>query len=225
MTTAPGQRRSSNNRRLEIWRIIFWSGLTNLLLLSVFLTSERFELKSIRNAYSKMVEDEAWRMGEGRENSIGHVKTRGDFSTSTTTLPKTEPDSSMAQGRETSSEEAMKASTADLALAAGASVDDSENLSVKPILAKNPQTGKLEIGNFKSLSLVGSPKDCLDFGRALLSDAMSSSDKLDIVAAADEITIARICAVNGSIIITCRAGQIAVSPRKSRPDDHCTDKG
>ena len=225
MTTAPGQRRSSNNRRLEIWRIIFWSGLTNLVLLSVFLASERIDLKSIRDAYSRMVEDEAWRLGEGSENSIGHVKARSDFSTSTTTVAKSEPDSSTAQERETSSEETVKASTVDLALAAGASVDDSENLSVKPILAKNPQTGRLEIGNFKSLSLVGSPEDCLDFGRALLSDAMSSSDKLDIVAAAHEITIARICAVNGSIIITCRAGQIAVSPRKSRPDDHCTDKG
>jgi hypothetical protein len=224
VTTAPGQRRSSNNRRLEIWRIIFWSGLTNLVLLSVFLASERFELRSIRNAYSKMVDDKAWRMGERSENSIGPVKTMGDFSTSTTTVAKSEPDSSTAE-RETSSEEAMKASTVDLALAAGASVGDSEDLSVKPILAKNPQTGKLEIGNFKSLSLVGSPEDCLDFGRALLSDAMSSGDKLDIVAAAHEITIARICAVNGSIIITCRAGQIAVSPRKSRPDDHCTDKG
>ncbi|TMJ35508.1 MAG: hypothetical protein E6G87_12225, partial [Alphaproteobacteria bacterium] len=135
MTTAPGQRRSSNNRRLEIWRIIFWSGLTNLLLLSVFLASERIELKSIRDAYSKMVEDDAWRMGDGSENSIGHVKTRGDFSTSTTTVAKSEPDSSTSQVRETSSEETVKASTVDLALAAGASVDDSENLSVKPILA------------------------------------------------------------------------------------------
>ena len=223
MTTERRQRRSSNNRRIEIWRIVFWSGLTNLLLLSVFLVSERIDLKGIQSAYTKMMEDEAWLMGEAGKAPIGGAKTRGDFSASIAT--KSESDSVALQEREILSEEAAKASTADLALAAGASVDDSEDLSIKPILAKNPHSGKLEIGNFKSLSLVGSSEDCLDFGRALLNDAQSAEDNLEIVAETHQISIARICAVNGSIIITCRAGQIAVSPRKSRPDDHCMDKG
>lgn len=233
MTATRSRQRSSNDRRLDIWRIIFWSGLTNLLLLSVFLGSERIDLKSILADYPKMEEAEAWMMDRTNwtsDSETDHIPSsasgtvaRGDFSASIAT--KSKPDSAASQERETLSEEAMKASTADLALAAGASVDDSQDLSVKPILAKNPQSGKLEIGNFKSLSLVGSSEDCLDFGRALLNDAMSSNDKLDIVAAADEITIARICAANGSVMITCRAGQIAVSPRKSRPDDHCAEKG
>lgn len=217
MTMARGQQRSSNNRRLEIWRIVFWSGLTNLLLLSVFLAAGRIDLKSI---------PATWLLGYTNSTSNGEsgdTTARGDFSASI--AMKSEREDAALQERETLSDEAMKATTADLALAAGASVDDSEDLSVKPILAKNPRTGKLEIGNFRSLSLVGSAEDCLDFGHALLDDAMSSNDKLDIVTAVDEITIARICAINGSVIITCRAGQIAVSPRRSRPDDHCTDKG
>jgi hypothetical protein len=216
VTTERRQRRSSNHRRIEIWRIVFWSGLTNLLLLSVFLASERINLKSIHSTYTKM-------MGEVSKTPIGGAKTRGDFSASIAT--KSESDGAALQERERLYEEAAKDSTADLALAAGASVDDSEDLSIKPILVKNPQSGKLEIGNFKSLSLVGSSEDCLGFGRALLNDAQSSKDKLEIVADTNTISIARICAVNGSIIITCRAGQIAVSPRRSRPDDRCAEKG
>lgn len=220
MTTGRSQRRSSKYRRIETWRIIIWSGLTNLLLLSVFLAAEHIELRSILAAYPKLAGMEAWLTGE----TSSRVKTRSDFSRSTTTVAKLESGRETLDEGESLSEEAMKASTADLALAAGASVDDSEILSAKPILRKNPQSGKLEIGNFKSLSLVGSPEDCLDFGYSLLSDAATPNDKLDVMTAADEITIARICAANGSVIITCRAGQIAVSPRKSRPDDHCAEK-
>ena len=104
-------------------------------------------------------------------------------------------------------------------------MDDSEALRAAPILRKSPQSGKLEIGNFKSLSIVGSPGECLDFGDALLKDAGATNEELEVVTAADEITIVRICAANGSVMITCRGGQIAVSPRKSRPDDQCARKG
>jgi hypothetical protein len=238
-------RRSSNNyRRIEIWRIVVWSGLTNLLLLSVFFAAQRFDVVSflavgpkiekaddrsiakpndpvfVRAEMGLMVPISGKPGGEPQHVAVVPPLTpKGDFSMSTMVVAKTEPESEA----ETVDEEAT--STADLALAAGASVDDSEALRLKPILLQDPKTHKLEIGNFKSLSVVGSPQDCLDFGYSLLSGANTSNDKLDVMTAGDEITIARICAANGSVIITCRGGQIAVSPRRPRPDDHCSANG
>ena len=52
-------------------------------------------------------------------------------------------------------------------------------------------------------------------GYSMLGDVNSSSDLLDIMVASDEITISKICTANGSILITCRNGQISVSPRRS----------
>jgi hypothetical protein len=221
VTTARRPRRSSKRDRIEVWRIILWSGLTNLVLLSVFLVAQNVKLDGLAAAYPEgLVDGELWIINPANGTStLGRPTPKDDFSMSTMTVAKTEP------GAETLDEEATTEPTADLALAAGASVDDSEVLRLKPILHKNPQNRKLEIGNFKSLSLVGSPEDCLDFGYSLLSGAGTPNDKLEVVAAADEITVARICAANGSVIITCRAGQIAVSPRRSRPDDQCAQKG
>ena len=213
MTRARGQfrRRSSQRYRIEVWRIILWSGLTNLVLLSVFYFAQHLELRTFDAAGAK---------GPMAESStVGSMSRKDDFSAATLTVAKTEPEPEGVD--ETATEE----STADLALGAGASVDDSEKLRAAPILRKSPQDGKLEIGNFKSLSLVGSPQDCLGFGDALLKDAGIVNEKVDVITAADEITIARICAANGSVVITCRGGQIAVSPRKSRPDDRCIRKG
>jgi hypothetical protein len=216
---ARGRRRSSKRDRVEVWRIILWSGLTNLVLLSVFLGAQRLDLDIFGAGSEKPTDVERWSISPAAETSTIGMKSKGDLSTPSMIVAKTEPDAEMPD------EAAAEESAADLALAAGASVDDSETLRVAPILRKSPQDGKLEIGNFKSLSLVGSPGECLDFGDTLLRDAGVSNEKLDVVAAADEITIVRICAANGSIIITCRGGQIAVNPRKSRPDDQCARKG
>jgi hypothetical protein len=198
-----------------------WSGLTNLVLLSVFFAAQHFDLKIFQAAdpkgptvASRLIISPA----NGTSTVVG-IPPKDDFSTSTMTVAKTEPET------ETVDETTTEESTADLALAAGASVDDSEALRISPILRKSPRSGKLEIGSFKSLSLVGSAEECLSFGDALIRDAGVKDEKVNVVTAASEITIARICAANGSVIITCRDGQIAVSPRKSRPDDQCERKG
>ena len=219
MTTARRQRRSSKRDRIEVWRIILWSGLTNLVLLSVFLGAQHFDLPGLRPVRQEQAGAKPLVINPAAATSNLGMKPKGDFSTSTMIVAKTEP---LADALD---EVASEESTADLALTAGASVDDLETLRAAPILRKSPKDGKLEIGNFKSLSLVGAPGECLDFGDAMLRDAGVANEKLDVVADADEITIVRICAANGSIIITCRGGQIAVSPRKSRPDDKCATKG
>lgn len=206
-----------------------------MLLLSVFLGAQRLDLGRLFTAQlDAPVGEELWLTGAvsgspgimmpevslaNRPPASDIMTPKSNFANTMTAMVKSE------DADETPPVEAMTVSTSELALAAGASIDDSEILSARPILWKNPQSGKLEIGNFKSLSLVGSSDDCLDFGHSLLSDAGSSNSKLDVMISADEITIARICAVNGSVVISCRGGQISVSPRKARPDDNCTEKG
>ena len=94
-------------------------------------------------------------------------------------------------------------------------------LKIAPILGKDVSSGQLKIGNFKPLSLAGNKDECLNVGYSMLGDTGSSNDLLDVITASDQITIAKICANNGSIIISCRGDQITVSPRRSRPDDKC----
>ena len=236
MIATRSRRRAPNIRRIEVWRIIIWSGLTNLLLMAVYFGAQRLDIVSSPAVYLDLaLNDKTLLMGsaswmpeagpEGGKQDGSITASKSDFSPPITMAMKSGPGTDQPGMNEMPAGEAENLSTSELALAAGASVEDSEDLSARPILLKNPQSGKLEIGNFKSLSVVGSSEDCLDFGHSMLSDAGSANTKLDIMIAEDEITIARICAVNGSVIISCRGGQISVSPRKSRPDDRCAEKG
>ena len=106
---------------------------------------------------------------------------------------------------------------ASAALSPPPTMEETRGLRVSPILRKNPVTSMLEIGNFKSLALAGDSQECLDVGYSMLGDVNTSTDLLDVMIASDEITIAKICTSNGSVMITCRNEQIAVSPRRSRP--------
>ena len=106
-----------------------------------------------------------------------------------------------------------------------ASTEQVLGLKIAPILRKDKNTGQLEIGNFKPMSFAGGADECLNIGYAMLNDTGSSNDLLDVLTASDEITVAKICANNGSIVISCRSDQITVSPRRSRPDDKCQRSG
>lgn len=92
---------------------------------------------------------------------------------------------------------------------------------VSPILVKNVVNGQLSIGNFKSFSVVGNSDECLSVARTMLQDVGISTDQLSIVTASKQITIAKICASNGAVVISCRGQHITMSPRHSRPDDNC----
>ena len=92
---------------------------------------------------------------------------------------------------------------------------------VSPILVKNAVNGQLSIGNFKSFSVAGSSDECLSVARTMLQDVGISTDRLSIVTASKQITIAKICASNGAVVISCRGQHITMSPRRSRPDDNC----
>ena len=99
--------------------------------------------------------------------------------------------------------------------------EETLGMRIAPVLRKNPATGQLEIGNFKSMTFVGDEVECLDVGYSMLGDSGTSNDVLDVLTATSTITIAKICAKNGSVVISCRNNQITVSPRATRPDDKC----
>ena len=112
--------------------------------------------------------------------------------------------------------------TADDAIASAEEVGGQKS---GPILRKDKKTGQLEIGNFKPMSITGRTGDCMNLGYSMLDDTGSSQDLLEVLMASDQITIARICASNGSIVLSCRNDQITVSPRRARPDDKCERAG
>ena len=91
----------------------------------------------------------------------------------------------------------------------------------QPILQKDAVSGLLSIGNFKTLNVSGSQHSCSEFAGTMLKDIGASPDKLSVEMNNAQISIYKICASNGSVVITCRNGKIVVSPRQLRPDDQC----
>lgn len=92
-----------------------------------------------------------------------------------------------------------------------------------PLLRMNRQSGKLEIGSFETLSLASEPGHCLAMGYTLLGDAGAPEDDLLVLAQSEAITMARICASNGSVVITCRMNRMTISPRRLKPNENCSD--
>ena len=91
----------------------------------------------------------------------------------------------------------------------------------EPILRIDAASGLLSIGNFKTLTVSGPQHTCAAFASTMLGDLGASPHKLSVEINNSQISIYKICAVNGSVIITCRGSKIVVSPRQPRPDDQC----
>jgi len=100
--------------------------------------------------------------------------------------------------------------------------DPAAELVRSPVLRKSAIKGNVEIGSFTTVSLPGSSGECLETAYGLLDDAGASRDKLRVLAESPAITIARICAANGSLVVTCRMDQITISPRRLKPNESCT---
>ncbi|MEI8177439.1 hypothetical protein [Aestuariivirga sp.] len=100
--------------------------------------------------------------------------------------------------------------------------DPAAQLTRSPVLHKGQKSGDVEIGSFNTVSLPGSSAECLDTAYGLLDDAGASRDKLKVLAESKMITVARICADNGSLVVTCRLDQITISPRRLKPNETCT---
>jgi hypothetical protein len=92
---------------------------------------------------------------------------------------------------------------------------------VAPMLQVDSQTRAVKIGNYSSVTIDGDPSECTALGHSLLSNAGDNNGSLEVLVETNEIVMARICASNGTVILTCRQNKITISPRKARPSDAC----
>ena len=92
----------------------------------------------------------------------------------------------------------------------------------RPMLTLDNVTGEFVIGNFSSKSFAGGPRSCDQLGAQMVSDIGGPDGMLSTVADTELISVNRICAQNGSILLSCRNGNVTVSPRRARPDDGCS---
>jgi hypothetical protein len=93
---------------------------------------------------------------------------------------------------------------------------------IPAMLRKGKLAGAVDIGNFKSVAMAGQADECLPLAQSLLQAAEGPEDALDVMIANSQITIAKICASNGTVVLTCRGGNITISPRRTKPGDSCT---
>jgi hypothetical protein len=91
-----------------------------------------------------------------------------------------------------------------------------------PAMLRQSRGGRgIEIGNFRSATIDGDAEECVGLGYSMLSAVRAKEDLLDVMVANKQITIAKICAANGTVVLSCRNGKISISPRRARPDDSC----
>jgi hypothetical protein len=110
----------------------------------------------------------------------------------------------------------------DSASVAGAEqTPDPQGKLVKPSLYYDAVTKQRMIGNFETRAFPGDSATCSEIGHSMAKDGSDGHNALQTLADTGAITVIRICAANGSVIISCRAGQVTVSPRAARPDDKC----
>jgi hypothetical protein len=105
----------------------------------------------------------------------------------------------------------------------GAETPEKTGKRVMPSLYFDKAKGQRVIGNFQTRSFPGESETCSEIGETMAKDASGSTGALQTLADTSAITVLRICAANGSVILTCRAGQVTISPRQARPDDKCGD--
>ncbi len=94
---------------------------------------------------------------------------------------------------------------------------------VQPSLYFDNAKRQRMIGNFQTRAFPGDSETCDEIGQAMSKDAGGTANALQTLADSGAIKVLRICAANGSVIISCRAGHVTISPRQARPDDKCDD--
>lgn len=222
---------SGSTRRVEIRRILLWSGICNLVLTSVFMWTM---LQGYTGLAGSPAQSPLTPAADGTHDPLANSRPlRSDQETGVrgprfsdkrkgplafTRIPvamasalaaeRISDISALQAGREPALDEPVAA-------------EEARGLRIGPVLRKNPQSGKLEIGSFSPLTFAGSSDECLELGQSMLEFADSSPDSLEILSSSGAITIARICAANGSVVITCRNEEITLSPRRTRPSDQC----
>lgn len=112
----------------------------------------------------------------------------------------------------------------DAQFGAGPETPDAET-AVSPVAGPGGLLGsdrsRPKINTFDTVTLVEKAADCVKAGRRLVHDIGLAETHLKVVVSSAAITIARICATNGIILLTCRNNRMIISPRRARPDDGC----
>jgi hypothetical protein len=111
----------------------------------------------------------------------------------------------------------------DSASVSGAEAPNVEGKRVLPSLYFDREKKQRIIGNFQTRSFPGDRETCREIGESMAKDPSGSSSALQTLADSSAIKVLRICAANGSVIISCRSGQVTISPRQVRPDDKCDE--
>lgn len=209
------------NRWRDVHRVLLWSGVFNLLLTTVFMGTLVYSEARLpdKSAAASPVDQSTDPVAQARP-------LRGDLETVTKrTARLADQRKGSLAFTQISAMAAVTSSPSDtpakLSEEQDAKAPSAREPGASPVLRKSPATGKLEIANFSTMSFEGSSEECPEFAVSMLEFADTSPDLLEILASSDEITVARICAANGSVILTCRNEQITLSSRRARPNDGC----
>jgi len=104
---------------------------------------------------------------------------------------------------------------------AASDVSQSIDHGIGPRLIRDPETGELTINSFDTMSFPVDSASCRQLGESILKDVKAPRTALRVLAENRLISVLRICANNGSVVLSCRNGMVTISPRRLRPDDGC----
>ena len=223
--------------RRRILDIVLWSSLTNIVLLGCFVVGWNFDVikgrfmgvhtASAAVAAGKSDDPLALSRYELQDNELlthgPQRQLKGPLQI--TLVPSSAPSAEVAQPAAVAAADAATPGqeqgdgSGDIVVGPE---DPSAQRSKNPVLRKGDKAGDVEIGSFETVSLPGSSSECLDTAYGLLDDVGAPRDKLKVLAESKAITVARICAGNGSLVVTCRLDQITISPRRLKPNETCT---
>ncbi len=227
-----GHKRRSRSRARGILDIVLWSALTNVILLSCFAVG--WNLKQISSTFAPKPAAVAAVSGKTSdplavsryERQDNELLTRGPqrqlkgplqltlVASAATGEPAAEPDGALASDM---AGQDQGDGTGEMTVGP----EDPAAMVRSPLLRKGSKSGEVVIGSFSTVSMPGSSMSCLDTAYGLLEDAGARRDKLTVLAESPAITVARICASNGSLVVTCRLDQITISPRRLKPNESC----
>lgn len=217
----------------ELGRIIIWAGISNVLLVGLIYSGmnreaispllKLLEPRSVSAAVA--VADPLASARSQRTDNEMLLSTAQPARKGALAMTRISLSGMSVVGEQASGVSEPPEDTADVAVDAIPSTEEVQGLKMAPVLRKDMATGRLEIGNFQPMSFAGGTDECLNIGYSMLGDTNSSNDLLEVMTASGQITIARICASNGSVVLSCRNDQITVSPRRARPDDKCERAG
>lgn len=223
--------RASGARARGVGEIVLWSALTNVILLGCFAVG--WNLDRIRARFAPPLAPAAMVEIAGRTNDPlavsryeredNELLTRGPQRQlkgplQLTLLAAAEDDIPDAQP---AAEDMVSEEQGDGSGGITVGPEDPAAMVRSPLLRKGGKIGEVVIGTFSTVSMTGSSETCLETAYGLLEDAGAGRDKLELMAQSPAITVARICASNGSLVVTCRLDQITISPRRLKPNENC----